>query len=70
MNSSIPLYTVNSEIFANTFKRHICDVKNSQLWHDIPQLEDDIFRKGFIFTKSHPGSYAKKKLSKNSDRDL
>ena len=28
-------HIVNLEIFANSIKRHICDVRNSQLWHDI-----------------------------------
>ena len=42
-------------IFANSVKRHICDVKNSRLGHDLLTSVDDIvispFRKGFIFTK-------------------
>ena len=42
-------------IFPNNIKRHIWDVKNTQLGHDLPILVNDRvifpFRKGFIFTK-------------------
>ena len=53
-------YTVNSEmceifIFAKSIKRHICDVNNSQLGHDLPSSVNNRmilpFREGFIFTK-------------------
>ena len=54
-------YTVDSEIFArifffaNSIKRHISDVKNSQLRQDLPiSINDRVilpFREGFIFTK-------------------
>ena len=53
--------TVNSEIFAriiffaNSFKRHFCDVKRSQLGHDLSISVNDsvisLFREGFIFMK-------------------
>ena len=42
-------------IFANSAKRHICHVKNSPLWHDLPTSVNDRvfspFREGFISTK-------------------
>ena len=42
-------------IFANSIKRHICDVKTSRLGHDIPISVNDrvilTFREGFNFTK-------------------
>ena len=42
-------------IFANSVKRHICDVKNSRLGHDQPVSVNDRlifpFREDFIFTK-------------------
>ena len=42
-------------IFANSVKSHICDVKNSRLWHDLPiSVKDRMispFREGYIFTK-------------------
>ena len=42
-------------IFANSIKRHISDVKNSQLRQDLPiSIKDRVilpFREGFIFTK-------------------
>ena len=45
----------NNFIFANSLKRHICDVKNLQLGHDLPISVKDIlispFREDFIFTK-------------------
>ena len=44
-------------IFANSLKRHICDVKSSQLGHDIPiSVNNRVilpFSKGFIFMKLH-----------------
>ena len=48
--------TVNPKIFArNSVKRHICDVKNLQLGHDLNISVNDIlispFLKDFIFTK-------------------
>ena len=47
--------TVNSEIFANTVKRHICDPQSSRLMHDLHVSVNDgvnlLFREGFIFTK-------------------
>ena len=47
--------TVNSEIFAKSIKRHICDVQTSQLRHDLPLSVNDrvilLFREGLIFTK-------------------
>ena len=55
------LYTVNSEFFErilfsrNSFKRHICDAKKSQLVQDLPILVNDRvispFCEGFIFMK-------------------
>ena len=48
-------YTINSEIFAKSVKRHICDVKNSRLGRDLPTSVNDIamspFHEDFIFTK-------------------
>ena len=42
-------------ILANSVKRHICDVKNSLLRHDLPpSINDRVispFRDSFIFTK-------------------
>ena len=42
-------------IFANSVKRHICDVKITRLWHDLPISVNDrmtsLFREDFIFTK-------------------
>ena len=42
-------------IFANSVKRHICDVKNSRLGHDLPTSVNDRVilpcREDFIFTK-------------------
>ena len=42
-------------IFAKSVKRHICNVKNLQLGHDLPLSVNDIlispFHKDFIFTK-------------------
>ena len=41
-------------IFANSVKRHICDIKNSQLGYDIPiSVKDRVispFCEGFIFS--------------------
>ena len=49
------LNTVDSEIFSNSIKRHISDVKNSRLRQDIPiSINDRVilpFREGFYFTK-------------------
>ena len=42
-------------IFANSIQRHICDVKNSPLGHDLPSSVKDrmisLFCEGFIFEK-------------------
>ena len=42
-------------IFANSVKRHICDVKNSRLGHYLPISINvrviSSFREGYIFTK-------------------
>ena len=42
-------------IFANSVKRHNCDVKNSRLGHDLPTSVNDrvilSFREGYILTK-------------------
>ena len=42
-------------IFANSVKRHICDVKNLLPWHDLPiSVNDRVispFREDFILTK-------------------
>ena len=42
-------------IFVNCVKRHICEVKNSRLGHDLPiSVNDKViqpFREDFIFTK-------------------
>ena len=54
--------TLNSEIFARILfsqiaLRHICDVKNVRLWHDLPIPLNDKgispFHKDFIFKKLH-----------------
>ena len=43
------------DIFANSIKRHISEVKHSQLRQDLPiSINDRVilpFREGFIFTK-------------------
>ena len=42
-------------IFANSVKRHICDVQTSQLRHDLPISVNErvvlLFREGLTFTK-------------------
>ena len=42
-------------IFANSVKRHICDIKKSRLEHDLPTSVNDRviskFREGFTFPK-------------------
>ena len=47
--------TVNSKIFANSIKTHICDIKNSRQGHDLSISENDRvispIREDFIFTK-------------------
>ena len=44
-------------IVANRVKRHICQVKNLPLWHDLPTSVKDEefspFRESFIFAKFH-----------------
>ena len=54
-------------IFANSFKRHISDVKKSRLSQDIPiSINDRVilpFLEGFIFTKLR--SFAKKSPREN-----
>ena len=35
------MYTVNSEIFANSVKTHICNVKNLRQRHDLPISVND-----------------------------
>ena len=51
-------------IFANSVKRHICDVKKSQLGHDLPTSVNDraisLIREGFIFTKLCIGEVSRK----------
>ena len=53
--SSSKCCAVNSEIFANSVKRHILDAQNSQLRHDLPISVNNrvilLFRGGFTFTK-------------------
>ena len=49
--------TVNLDnlIFANSIKRHICHIKNSQLGHDLPtSVNDSAFSilRGFYFQES------------------
>ena len=55
-------------IFANSLKRHICDVQISQLRRDLPIVVNDgvilLFCEGLIFTKLCMRSFAKKKLAK------
>ena len=46
--------TLNSENFAKSVKRHICDVKISRTWHDLPISNERVMspiREGSIFTK-------------------
>ena len=54
-------------IFANNVKRHICDVKNSPLGHDLPRSVHDRvilpFGEGFIFTEICICEVSQKKLS-------
>ena len=42
-------------IFANSVKRHICDIKNLRLWHSFPRSVNgrviSVFCEDFIFTK-------------------
>ena len=49
-------------IFANSFKRHICDVKNSGLGHDLAISTNDrlimSFPKDFIFSNSAYAIYS------------
>ena len=56
-------------IFANSVKRHICDVKNSQLGLDLSSSVNDRvispFREGFNFTKLRIRSFAKIKSLRN-----
>ena len=60
---SLPVHTVNPEIFARILfsriaLRHIWDVKNSRQGHDLPISVNDrvisAFREDFIFTKLKP----------------
>ena len=47
-----PLITVNLEIFANRYKRHICHIKNLLLGHDLhTSVEDRVILLGFYFAK-------------------
>ena len=43
-------------IFMNKVKRHICRIKKSRLWHDLPTSVSNRvilpFHEGFIFTKT------------------
>ena len=53
-----------SFILANSVERHICDVKNFQLGHDLPISVNDIlillFREDFIFTNFHQSKLLRK----------
>ena len=51
--------------FANSDKKHICGVKKSQLWHDLPLSVNNIMiSQGFYFHEtSHMRSFAKIKPS-------
>ena len=53
--SFVQYITVNSEIFVNSVKRHICDIKKSRIGHYLPISENDrvisSILKGLIFTK-------------------
>ena len=63
-------YTINSEIFTKSVKRHICDVRNSRLGRDLPTSVNDIaifpFHKDFIFTKLRICEVSRKKKKKNA----
>ena len=54
--------------FANSVKRHICDVKNSRLGYDLPTPVNVRmilpFREGFIFTKLSICEVSRKKNSR------
>ena len=64
-------------IFANSVKRHICDVKNSRLEHDLPISvnnrvilpfhEDSIFTKLRIYAYIYAKFHEKKTLAKISE---
>ena len=58
-------------IFANSFKRHICDVKNSRLGHDLPiSVNDRVISAflggegGYFHETSHMRSFVKIKPSR------
>ena len=57
-------------ISAKCVKRHICEVKNSRLWHDLPiSVNDRVispFRESFIFTKLYAKFRENKTLAKIS----
>ena len=62
-------------IFANSVKRHICDVKNSRLRHDLLTSRNDIMvsplREDFIFTFAKIKTIAKfPKYTKSEKGDL
>ena len=61
--SYLIVYTVDSEIFANSMERHISDVKNMGLRQDLHiSINDRVilpFREGFIFTKLRMQSFTK-----------
>ena len=58
-NEMVPLFwilrNVNTEIFANSVKKHVCDAKNSRLGLDLPiSVSDRViapFCEDFVFTK-------------------
>ena len=39
--------------YANSFKRHICHVKNLRLGHDLPSSVNRVISRGFYFEKFH-----------------
>ena len=53
-------------IFANSVKRHICQVKKSQLWHNLPTLvknkEFSPFREGLCSRNSAPAKFRENKI--------
>ena len=61
----VPCLLSMNFIFANSVKRHICDVKILQIGHDLPISINDIlispFREDFIFMKLAYAKFRKNK---------
>ena len=67
MDYPIHIDTVDSEIFANSIKKHISEVKNSRLRKDLSiSINTRVilpFRESFMYETSHMRSFAKIKSS-------